>query len=58
MIPTVDPWIWVALVLIFQPLIALIWLYIFVRVVTTHIRRSVAETVDKRVDHAVDRIQN
>lgn len=58
MIPTIDPAVWLALALVFQPLIALIWLYVFVRVVTSHIRRSVAETVDERVNHAVDKIQN
>lgn len=57
MIPTIDPALYVALALIFQPLIALIWLYVFVKLITSHIRRSVAETVDERVNHAVDKIQ-
>jgi len=44
--------------LVFQPLIALVWLYVFIRIVTAYLRRSVADTVDERVNNAVDRIQN
>lgn len=58
MIPTIDPAVWVALALVFQPIIALIWLYVFMRALTAYLRRSVAETVDSRVENAVSQIKD
>lgn len=56
MIP-VEPWVAVAAILILQPLIAVVWVYVVYRAIVSFTTRKVSETIDGRVENAVEQIK-
>lgn len=56
MIPPIDPWVWVLIALVLQPLIALLWAYVVIRGLVAYTTGKIGATIDNRVDNVLEQI--